>query len=94
MKFALLATLAAALFTTGVASSNKANAMTLSGVLDAGATVDVAQPEQVRWCGSRGCWARYRQYDYYRPWPYYYPGTDHQWGWDWPRCLQVALLRC
>jgi len=33
---------------------------TLLGVLDAGAIIDVAQPDQVRWCGSRGCWARYR----------------------------------
>jgi hypothetical protein len=96
-KYALSAALAGAVIAAAMALPNRADAMmfsTPSGVLDAGATIDVALPEQVRWCGSRGCWARYRYYDYYRPWPHYYPSMEHHWGWDWPRCLQVALLRC
>jgi len=96
-KYALSAALAGAVIAAAMALPNRADAMTFStpsGVLDAGATIDVARPEQVRWCGSRGCWARHRYYDYYRPWPYHYPSMEHHWGWDWPRCLQVALLRC
>jgi hypothetical protein len=95
-KYALSAALAGAVIAAAMALPNRADAMTFStpsGVLDAGATIDVTRPEQVRWCGSRGCWARYRYYDYYRPWPYY-PSMERHWGWDWPRCLQVALLRC
>jgi hypothetical protein len=97
-KFALLAALAGALFTTAVAAPNRADAMTISnpaGVLDAVATIDeVAKPEQVRWCGWRGCWGwgywrpRAYYYGYYRPWPYYgyypsyyYPYYGYGWGW-------------
>jgi hypothetical protein len=75
-KYALSAALAGAVIAAAMALPNRADAMTFStpsGVLDAGATIDVTRPEQVRWCGSRGCWARYRYYDYYRPWPYYNP---------------------
>jgi hypothetical protein len=91
-KYALSSALAGAVIATAMVLPNRADAMTfstLSGVLDAGATIDVARPYQVRWCGSRGCRTRYRYYDYYRPWPYYY----YQ-GSSWPRCLQVALLHC
>ena len=90
-KYGLSLALAGALIATAMVLPNRADAMTfstLSGVPDAGATVDIARPDQVRWCGPRGCWARYRYYHYYRPWPYYYQ------GWDWPRCLQSALLHC
>ena len=99
-KFALLAALAGALFTTTVAAPDRAAAMTISnpaGVLDAVATIDeVAKPEQVRWCGWRGCWGggwgywrpRAYYYGYYRPWPYYgyypayyYPYYGYGWGW-------------
>ena len=96
-KYALSAALAGAVIAAAMALPNRADAMTFStpsGVLDAAATIKVAQPEQVRWCGRRGCSGRYRYYEYYRPWPYYYPSMEHHWGWDWPRCLQVALLRC
>ena len=69
-KYALLAALAGAIFATAVASPKRADAMTFSnpaGVLSAAATIDVAQPEQVRWCGWRGCWG-----GYWGPRPYYY----------------------
>jgi hypothetical protein len=99
-KFALLAALAGAIFATAVASPNRADAMTFSnpaGVLSAAATIDVAQPEQVRWCGWRGCWGGYwgprpYYYGYYRPYPYYaygygyYPYPYYGWGyrsWWW-----------
>ncbi len=88
-KYALSGALAGAVIATVTVLPNRADAMTfstLSDVLDAGASIDVAQPDRVRWCGSQGCWARYRYYDYYRPWPYYYQG--------WPRCLQAAISRC
>jgi hypothetical protein len=54
---ALLAALAGAIVATAVGSPNRADAMTLTapaGVLRA--VEAVAQPEQVRWCGGRGCW--------------------------------------
>ena len=62
-KYALSLALAGALIATAMVLPNRADAMTfstLSGVPDAGATVDIARPDQVRWCGPRGCWARYR----------------------------------
>jgi hypothetical protein len=61
-------------------------------VLSAAATIDVAQPEQVRWCGWRGCWGGYwgprpDYYGYYRPYPYYAYGYYPQpyWGWGYRR---------
>jgi hypothetical protein len=99
-KFALLAALAGAIFATAVALPNRADAMTFSnpaGVLSAAATIDVAQPEQVRWCGWRGCWGgwggywgpRPYYYGYYRPWPYYgyysYFRPYPYWGWGFRR---------
>jgi hypothetical protein len=99
-KFALLAALAGAIFAGSISLPNRADAMTFStpaGVLNAAATIDVAQPEQVRWCGWRGCWGGWNYagprpyyYGYYRPWPYYgsyYPYGYYQpyWGWGWRR---------
>jgi len=96
-KYALLAALAGAIFTTAVALPNRADAMTFStpsGVLSAAETIDVAQPEQVRWCGWRGCWGGYwgprpYYYGYYRPYPYYYgyyPGFYRPYyGWGFRR---------
>jgi len=55
-KYALPAALAGAVIATAMALPNRADAMTISApssLLDAGATIEVAQPEQVRWCGSR-----------------------------------------
>jgi hypothetical protein len=97
VRIFFLAALAGAVFATTIALAKRVDAMTLripSGLLDASATVEFAHPEQVRSCGRRGCWGHYRYYDYYRPWPYYYPSMGPPWGWDWPRCLQTALLRC
>jgi hypothetical protein len=98
-KYALMAALAGTIFATAIAF-NRADAMALrtpSGVLDAAATIEVAQLELVRWCGWRGCPSRYRYYGYYRPRPYYYYGyyrpLPYDWGW-WPRCLQSALGPC
>jgi hypothetical protein len=101
-QFALLAAIAGAIFATAVAVPNRADAMTFSnpaGVLSAAATIDVAQPERVRWCGWRGCWGwgpriwwgpRPYYYGYYRPYPYYaygyYPYAYGGWGyrrWWW-----------
>jgi len=94
-KYALLAALASAIFATAVALPNRADAMTFStpaGVLSAAATVDVAQPEQVRLCGWRGCWGGYwgprpYYYGYYRPYPYYAYGyyPYPYWGWGYRR---------
>jgi hypothetical protein len=96
-KYALLVALAGAIFATAFGVSNRADAMTFSspsGVLSAAATIDAAQPEQVRWCGWRGCWRGYWRprvyhYGYYRPWPYYayYPYGYYRpyWGWGWRR---------
>jgi hypothetical protein len=98
-KYALLAALAGTIFATAIAF-NRAHAMALrtpSGLLDAAATIEVAQLEPVRWCGWRGCPSRDRYYGYYRPRPYYYYGyyqpLPYDWGW-WPRCLQSALGPC
>jgi hypothetical protein len=98
-KYALMAALAGTIFATAIAF-NRADAMAFrapSGVLDAAATIEVAQLELVRWCGWRGCPGRYRYYGYYRPRPYYYYGYyrpfPYDWGW-WPRCLQSALGPC
>jgi hypothetical protein len=97
MRIYFLAAFVGAAYATAVALPNRVNAMTFSapeGVLNAAVAVDVAQPEQVRWCGWRGC--RGRHYFYYRP-PYYaYPYDYYRpsWGWEWPHCLQTALLRC
>jgi hypothetical protein len=93
-KYALLAALAGAIFTTAVALPNRADAMTFStpsGVLDAAATIDVAQPERVRWCGWRGCWGGYwgprpYYYGYYRPYAYYpYGYYPAYYGWGYRR---------
>ena len=98
MRKYFLATLVGAVFATAMALPNRVGAMTFStssGVLSATGAVDVAQPEQIRWCGWRGCRSRY--YAYYRPSPYYaYPYDYYRpsWGWEWPHCLQTALLRC
>ena len=97
MRIFFLAALAGAAFATAIALPNRVDAVTLRtplGLLHAAATIEVAHPEQVRSCGRRGCWGHYRYYDYYRPWPYYYPSMGPPWGWEWPRCLQTALLRC
>jgi hypothetical protein len=70
-KYSLMAALAGTIFATAIAF-NQADAMALrppSGVLDAAATIEVAQLELVRWCGRRGCPSRYRYYGYYRPRP-------------------------
>jgi hypothetical protein len=83
-KYSLLAALAGAVFAAAVAMPNRADAMTFStpaGVLSAAAAADAAQPEQVRWCGWRGCWGGYwgvrpfYGYRYYRPY----------WGWGYRR---------
>jgi len=97
-KYALLAALAGAIFATAVALPNRADAAMFvipPGRLSAAVTLDAAQAEQVRWCGWRGCFGRYYSrpynYGYHRPWEYY---AYYSYGWDWPRCLQVALLHC
>jgi hypothetical protein len=98
MRIYFLAGLAGAAFATAIALPNRVDAMTLSipsGVPSAAAAVDVVQPEQVRWCGRPECRGRY--YSYYRTWPYSaYPYYYYRpsWGWEWPHCLQTALLRC
>ncbi len=97
-KYALLAALASAIFAMAFGSPNRADAMTFStpaGVMSAAETIDVAQPEQVRWCGWRGCWGGYGYwrprpyyYGYYRPWPYYgyYPSYYYPYaGWGFRR---------
>ena len=96
-KYAVLAALAGAIFTTAVALPNRADAMTFStpsGVLSAAETIDVAQPEQVRWCGWRGCWGGYwgprpYYYGYYRPYAYYgyspYGYYPAYYGWGYRR---------
>jgi hypothetical protein len=97
MRIHFLAALAGAVFAIAIALPNRVDAMTFltpSGVLDAAATIEVAPPELVRSCGRRGCWGHYRYYNYYRSWPHYYPSMAPPWGWDWPRCLQTALLPC
>ena len=91
-KYALLAASASAIFAMGFGLPNRAGAMTFTipaGVLSAAETVDIAEPEQVRWCGWRGCGGGYwgprpYYYGYNHPRPYYgyyYPGYSPYWGW-------------
>ena len=98
MRVHFLAALAGVVFATALALPYRVDAMTFStpsGVLSPAVTVDIAQPEQVRWCGWRGC--RGRHYFYYHPpypgYPYVYYDRP-SWGFEWPHCLQTALLRC
>jgi hypothetical protein len=55
VRICLRAASAGAVFATAMALPNRVDAMTLStpsGVLSVAVAVDVAQLEQVRWCGS------------------------------------------
>src|SRR5712691_11705864 len=57
-KYALLVAMAGAMFTAAVALPDRADAMTFSGpaaMQSAAATIDAAQPQQVRWCNGHGC---------------------------------------
>jgi hypothetical protein len=58
-KYALPVAVAGAMFAAAVALPDRADAMTFSGpaaMQSAAATIDAAQPQQVRWCNGRGCW--------------------------------------
>jgi hypothetical protein len=69
-KYALLLAMAGAMFTAAAALPDRADAMTFSspaGMMSAAATIDAAQPQQVRYCNWRGC---------VRPVPYW-PGQPY-----------------
>jgi hypothetical protein len=80
-KIALLTAVVGAIFISLFGLSNRADALTFSapaGVLNAAATVDVAQPQQVWWHrgwggGWRGGWrGGWGGGGYWGPRPYYY----------------------
>ena len=91
-KLAMLA-VAGTIFFGLLGLSNRADAMTFStpaALMNAAASADVAQPEQVYWrrgWGWRrwGWWPRPYYYGYYRPYYYsYYPYGGYAypyWGW-------------
>jgi hypothetical protein len=70
--------------------SKRADAMTFStpvGLMNAAASADVVQPEQIYWRRGwgwrhRGRWPRPYYSGYYRPWPYYH--SYYPYGYSYP----------